>query len=264
MNVQILQNAQELGRQAAAFAAKVLNDRIREKGKARLVLSTGASQFETLEALVTMDIDWSKVEMFHLDEYVGLSAQHPASFRKYLTERFISLVPLHKAHLVNGEGNIQENIATLTREIRKEPIDLGLIGIGENAHIAFNDPPANFDTKEAYMVVSLDDNCKKQQVGEGWFASLDEVPKQAITMTVHQIMQCEVIVSCVPHKVKARAIRDFFANDVSNQIPATILKTHPHYSLFLDQQSASEMDQSLLSPLFAQNTVFLRKWGEDR
>jgi glucosamine-6-phosphate deaminase len=165
---------------------------------------------------------------------------------KYLKERFVDLVPLRRAHFVKGEGNLQENIAVLTREIRKEPIDLALIGIGENGHIAFNDPPADFDTKEAYIIVDLDEQCKKQQVGEGWFSSLEEVPKQAITMTVHQIMQSEVIVSSVPHKVKARAIRDFFANDVTNQVPATILKTHPNYSLFLDEQSASEADWNLI------------------
>lgn len=243
MNVKILANAQELGREAAAFSAKVLKDRIVEKGKARLILSTGASQFETLEALVKMDVEWNKVEMFHLDEYIDLSDQHPASFRKYLQERFVNLVPIHKVHFVNGEGNLQENIAALTREIRKEAIDLALIGIGQNAHIAFNDPPADFDTKEAYIVVNLDEKCKKQQVGEGWFSSVDEVPKQAITMTVYQIMQSEVIVSSVPHKAKARAIRDFFANDVNKQVPATILSTHPNYSLFLDEQSASEVDR---------------------
>jgi glucosamine-6-phosphate deaminase len=247
MIVKVLNHAQELGREAAAFSAKVLNERIAEKGKARLILSTGSSQFETLEALVKLDIDWSKVEMFHLDEYVGISNQHPASFRKYLKERFIDLIGINKYHYVNGEGNVEENINELTQEIRKEPIDLALIGIGENAHIAFNDPPADFDTKEAYIVVNLDDNCKNQQVGEGWFSSLDEVPKQAITMTVYQIMQSEIIVSCVPHKVKAKAIRDFFANDVTNQIPATILKKHANFTLFLDEQSASESDQTLLS-----------------
>jgi glucosamine-6-phosphate deaminase len=246
MEVNVLKTAKELGKEAAVFSAHVLNERITSKGKARLVLSTGASQFETLEAFVTMNVDWSKVEVFHLDEYVSLSDQHPASFRKYLKERVVDLVPIHKIHFVNGDGNIQENIKELTREIRKEPIDLALIGIGENAHIAFNDPPADFDTKEAYMVVDLDENCKKQQVGEGWFSSLDEVPRQAITMTVYQIMQSEVIVSSVPHKAKANAIRDFFENDVTNQVPATLLKTHPNYTLFLDQNSASEADLSLV------------------
>lgn len=247
MKVRITSDAQELGREAAAYAAQVLQERIRDKGKARLILSTGASQFETLESLLSADVDWSKVEMFHLDEYVNLSDTHPASFRKYLRERFVDRIPLGKAHFVCGEGNLEENIAALTREIREEPIDLALIGIGENAHIAFNDPPADFDTREAYIVVRLDDKCKKQQVGEGWFATPDDVPEQAITMTVHEIMKSAVIVSSVPHQVKARAIRDFFANDVTNDIPATILKTHPHYVLFLDKNSASEADHALIA-----------------
>jgi glucosamine-6-phosphate deaminase len=245
MKVHVLENAQDLGKAAAAHTATIMNDLLARKGKVRLVLSTGSSQFETLDALTKMEIDWSKVEMFHLDEYVGLTDQHPASFRKYLKERFVDLVPIQKAHYVSGEGNIEENIEHLTREIRKEPIDLALIGIGENGHIAFNDPPADFDTKEAYMVVDLDENCKKQQVGEGWFPSINEVPQQAITMTVHQIMQSEIIISCVPHQVKANAIRDFFGNEVSNNVPATILKTHPNYTLYLDKQSSSEVDHRI-------------------
>ncbi|TVY08900.1 glucosamine-6-phosphate deaminase [Paenibacillus cremeus] len=251
MNVRILENAKVLGQEAAEFCAQELRRLIKTKGKARLVLSTGASQFETLESLVTMDIDWSRVEMFHLDEYVNLPYVHPASFRKYLTERFLDQlpIPLGEAHFVNGEGDLETNIATLTREIRKAPIDLALIGIGENAHIAFNDPPADFDTQEAYIVVNLDDKCKKQQVGEGWFDTLDDVPTQAITMTVHQILQSAMIVSCVPHKVKAHAIRDLFMNDVTNQIPATILKNHPSFTLFIDENSASEVDRELIGHL---------------
>ncbi|BCL77628.1 glucosamine-6-phosphate deaminase [Ktedonobacteria bacterium brp13] len=245
MKVHILQNAQELGEAAASLAANIINERIAEKGKVRLVLSTGASQFETIEALVKKEIDWTKVEMFHLDEYVGLSEQHPASFRKYLKERFVNLVPIQMVHFVNGEGDIEEHLAELSHEIRKEPIDLALIGIGENAHIAFNDPPADFTTKEAYIVVNLDENCKKQQVREGWFPGIDAVPQQAITMTVHQILQSDVIISSVPHKAKANAIRSFFEQEVTNTVPATIMKTHPHYSLFLDKESASEVDQKL-------------------
>lgn len=249
MNVTILENARELGREAAKLCSRELQRCIEEQGGARLLLSTGASQFETLASLITKDIDWSKVEMFHLDEYVHLSQEHPASFRKYLKERFVDLlpVPLHRAHFVNGEGDLGQQIAALTSEIRKAPIDLALIGIGENAHIAFNDPPADFDTRDAYMIVNLDDRCKQQQVGEGWFASLEEVPSQAITMTVHQILQSKMIVSCVPHKVKARAIKDMFTHGVTNQVPATILKTHPNYTLFIDEQSASEADRALLA-----------------
>lgn len=242
MKVHILQDAQELGEAAASLAAQIINEQIAEKGKVRLILSTGASQFETLEALVKKEIDWAKVEMFHLDEYVGLSEQHPASFRKYLKERFVNLVPIQMVHFVNGEGDIEKHIEELSREIRKELIDLALIGIGENAHIAFNDPPADFATKEAYIVVNLDENCKKQQVREGWFPGVDAVPQQAITMTVHQIMQSRVIISSVPHKVKANAIRAFFEQDVNNNVPATTLKTHANYTLFLDKESASEVD----------------------
>jgi glucosamine-6-phosphate deaminase len=240
MQVNVLENAQELGKAAATLAAQIINEQLATKGKARIVLSTGASQFETLAALTTMDIDWANVEMFHLDEYVDLSVQHPASFRKYLQERFVDLVPIKQVHFVNGEGDVSEHIAALTRAIRKEPIDLALIGIGENAHIAFNDPPADFASREAYMVVNLDDTCKKQQVGEGWFATINDVPRQAITMTVHQILQSNVIISSVPHKTKAHAIHAFFEHDVTNTIPATILKTHPNYTLFLDKNSASE------------------------
>jgi len=160
-------------------------------------------------------------------------------FRKYLRERFTGLVNLKSVNFVNGEGDIRKNITELTRELRKEPIDLGLIGIGENGHIAFNDPPADFDTRDAYIVVNLDEDCKKQQVGEGWFPTVVDVPKQAISMSVYQIMQCNVIVSCVPHKVKAKAVKLTMDNDLTNMIPATMLKTHKDFHLFLDNNSSS-------------------------
>ncbi|WP_134698713.1 glucosamine-6-phosphate deaminase [Ammoniphilus sp. YIM 78166] len=250
MKINLLRNSKEIGREAAELSAKIMNESIALKGKARIVLSTGASQFDTLEALVQQKVDWGKVEMFHLDEYVNLPEHHPASFRKYLKERFIDLIPsLHKAHLVSGEGDIEKNIAELTEEIRKEPIDLALIGIGENAHIAFNDPPADFDTQESFIIVKLDEDCKKQQVNEGWFAAINDVPTQAITMTVHQIMQSKAIVSCVPYQAKAKAIKAFIENDATNLIPATILKTHPDLTVFLDEQSSSEADPNLLKQL---------------
>ncbi|NHN33970.1 6-phosphogluconolactonase [Paenibacillus agricola] len=250
MKVSVWKDSQELGEQAALYSAKVIKEKIEQNGKARIILSTGASQFDTLKALIALPLDWSKVEMFHLDEYVNLPISHPASFRKYLQERLVDLVPtMLNVHFVSGEGDVLKQIEQLTAEIRKAPIDLALIGIGENAHIAFNDPPADFDTKEAYIVVDLDEGCKKQQVGEGWFPSLAEVPNQAISMTVHQIMQSEVIVSSVPHRVKAKAIKDMIANDVTNLIPATMLKTHRNMALFLDEQSASEVDKDLLETI---------------
>ncbi|MFC5401331.1 glucosamine-6-phosphate deaminase [Cohnella soli] len=242
MEVKVLENSAQLGIEAAKQAAEVIRGAIASRGKARIVLSTGASQFDFIQAFVQSDLDWSKVEMFHLDEYVGLSESHPASFRKYLRERFVNLVGLNRAYFVNGEGDVSENIRELSEEIRKAPIDLALIGIGENAHIAFNDPPADFTTKEAYFVVELDEGCKKQQVGEGWFATLNDVPKQAITMTVYQIMQSEVIISCVPHEVKANAVKLTLENDTTPQVPATMLKTHPDWTLYLDRNSASLTD----------------------
>ncbi len=240
MKLQIYPTATENGAQAAALVAEKLNKAIAEKGYARLLLSTGASQFEMFQALVKLDVDWSKVEMFHLDEYVGLSITHIASFRKYLTERFLELLPakMKAVYFVDGEGDVNENIRYLTEAISTSPIDVGLIGIGENGHIAFNDPPANFQTEEAYHVVDLDDKCKNQQVGEGWFATIADVPKQAISMTVSQILKCKCIISVVPHAVKAEAIYKTMTKPLSPIVPATALKTHPDFNLFVDYDSA--------------------------
>lgn len=239
MLIHVSKTPAEMGGEAAALIAQKLNAAIARKGEARLLLSTGASQFEMLEALVCQPVDFSKVTMFHLDEYVALPVTHIASFRKYLQERFVSKVPLKEAVFVNGEGDVAANIAALTARIREAPIDVGAIGIGENGHIAFNDPPADFDTQESFKVVTLDARCKRQQVGEGWFATVDDVPKQAISMTVSQIMACESIVSVVPHAVKAEAVRNTLERDVTNLVPATIMKTHPDFNLFLDSESAA-------------------------
>ncbi|RKN80452.1 6-phosphogluconolactonase [Paenibacillus ginsengarvi] len=247
MSIHISETPEQLGAAAARQAADIVRGAIAAKGKARIVLSTGASQFQFIQAFIQEELDWSRVEMFHLDEYVGLSESHIASFRKYLKERFADLIPLGTAHYVNGEGDVAANIAALTAELRKEPIDLALIGIGENSHIAFNDPPADFDTKEAYIVVDLDDACKQQQVGEGWFATIDDVPKQAISMSVYQIMQAKTIISCVPHQVKANAIKKTMESELTNLVPSTMLKTHTDWALYLDRASASLIDAAALS-----------------
>ena len=236
MEIFVCKDSKELGQKAAQHVGKVLRECIQEKGEARIVLSTGASQLDTLEALIQENVDWSKVEMFHLDEYVDLPETHIASFRKYLKERFISKVNLKGAYLVDGDFS---HIPALTEKLREKVVDVGLIGIGENAHIAFNDPPADFDTQDAYLLVNLNDTCKQQQVREGWFKSVEEVPKQAISMSVSQIMKCKRIVSCVPYAVKAKAIYDTLNNHTTNTIPATILKEHEDFTLFLDQDSAS-------------------------
>jgi glucosamine-6-phosphate deaminase len=250
MKIKVMKNSEELGKEAASYCAAILNRSIEQKGTARLILSTGASQFDLLKALVNETVDWERVEMFHLDEYINITETHPASFRKYLKERFTSRVQLKKVHFVDGEGDINKTIKELSGEIRKEPIDLGLIGIGENAHIAFNDPPADFETKEAYIIVSLDDNCKKQQAREGWFVTEDDVPKQAISMSVHQIMQCNSIVSFVPYRVKANAVKLTLENDLTNMVPATMLKNHKDTTLFLDEESASLVDEEILAKYY--------------
>lgn len=241
MEIRICKDPKALGESAAAFAAQAIHACIAEKGSARIALSTGASQFDTLSALTRQCVDWSKVEMFHLDEYVGLPITHGASFRKYLQERFIDRLPcpLKAVHFVTGDP---KDIPALTEQIRRAPVDIGLIGIGENAHIAFNDPPADFDTQEAYIVVALDERCKRQQMGEGWFATLDDVPRQAVSMTVSQILRCGKIISCVPYAVKADSVKKtLFAREATNLVPASVLKTHKDFTLYIDADSAAEL-----------------------
>ncbi len=238
MEIRICKDRYELGKSAAAYTASLINQTIEEKGSARIALSTGASQFDTLAALIEEKVDWSRVEMFHLDEYMDLPETHPASFRLYLREKFTSKVKLGAVHFVQGT---RENIAEISREILKSPIDVGLIGIGENSHIAFNDPPANFDVEDPYIVVALNDTCKKQQVGEGWFETVDDVPKYAVSMSVKQIMRCRHIISCVPYSVKSQAIFDTLTKPLSNMTPATMLKTHPACTLYVDSDSAAKI-----------------------
>jgi glucosamine-6-phosphate deaminase len=241
MNINISATPSELGKKAATLVAQKLNEAIRERGEARLLVSTGSSQFETLAALAESNVDWTVVSVFHLDEYIGLDISHPASFRKYLYERFVNRIPVKAFYPVDGTGEVAENISHLSTEILKQPVDVGLIGIGENAHIAFNDPPADFATVSPYIIVYLDDRCKMQQVNEGWFPTLKHVPATAISMSVHQIMQCRIIVSSVPHAVKADAVAMTLSNELTNLVPATMLKQHPDWHLFLDTNSASKV-----------------------
>ena len=256
MKIVVSKDAKALGCNAADYIAGLINEAIAKKGEARIILSTGASQLTTIEPLIERDIDWSKVTMFHLDEYVDLPETHIASFRKYLKERFIQKINLKAAHLVDGTP---EGIAALTAELRSAPIDVGLIGIGENAHIAFNDPPADFDTKEAYIVVNLNDTCKNQQVGEGWFATINDVPKQAVSMTVYQILQCKQIVSIVPYGVKADAVAGCLHNEVTNLIPATIMKGHDDFNLFVDEDSYAKVDEAKIVKVNGKDYTIERK-----
>jgi len=241
MNISISENATELATKASEIVTQRLNDIIARNGEARMVVSTGSSQFEMFQALVKENVDWTRVTVFHLDEYIGLPVTHKASFRKYLYERFINIVPVSKFFSVDVEGNITGRIAELTSEIHKNPVDLGLIGIGVNGHIAFNDPPADFNTRDAYILVKLNEQCKLQQVNEGWFNTLAEVPDKAVSMSVWQIMQCRTIISVVPHLVKAGAVKNTLMSKLTNTVPATMLKLHPDWHLFLDKNSASEI-----------------------
>ena len=235
-----------LGKESARLAAKYINEAIEESGSARILLSTGASQFPFFDEFVKEDIDWSKVEMFHLDEYVGISKEHPASFNNYLTHRFVEKVSLGKYHLIDGEACPDETIEYLTKLLDEKDIDVGLIGIGENAHIAFNDPPADFDDERAYKVVTLAERCLEQQIGEGWFKNKEECFKQAISMTCKRIMRSKHIISVVPYKVKAEAIYKTLTSDLSVNVPATLLKEHPDCTVFCDLDSASLLDEDTI------------------
>lgn len=247
MKIVMSEDCRELGRKAGDAAAACIREAICRNGKARVVLSTGASQFETLEALTASDIPWEKVEMFHLDEYIGIPDTHPASFRKYLRERVLAKIPVRAFHFVDGDDDYRERLAQVSEALLSSPIDVALIGIGENGHIAFNDPPADFTTQEPFIVVKLDEGCRRQQLREGWFPTLGDVPEKAITMSVHRILQSRCILSAVPHAEKAAAIRATLGGAVSPTLPATILKTHPDMTLFLDRNSASLTDPRVLA-----------------
>ena len=246
MKLIICENLSELGKASARLAAKYVNEAIDKHGTARILLSTGASQFPFFEEFVKEDIDWSLVEMFHLDEYVGISKEHPASFNNYLTNRFVNRVPLGKYHLIDGTRAPEETIAHLTELLNERKIDLGLIGIGENAHIAFNDPPADFEDTRAYKVVTLADRCLEQQIGEGWFKSKEECYKQAISMTCSKIMDCEHIISVVPYAVKADAIYATLTNPLSNEVPATLLREHADCTVYCDRDSAARLTSDII------------------
>lgn len=234
----------EMAAAAALAAAEAIRHAIDEKGQANLILATGASQFEMLEYLTgAKAIDWSRVVMFHLDEYIGLGIEHPASFRKYLQERFVDKVkPLMAVHFVAGDSpDPAAECKKLGRTIRAHPIDVACIGIGENGHLAFNDPPADFETSEPYIIVELDDRCRRQQLGEGWFERLGQVPKRAISMSIRQILDSKRLVVTVPDSRKAEAVKHALEGPVTPMWPASILQEHGHCTIFLDEPAASQL-----------------------
>ncbi len=242
MKVSISENKQEVGKKSAAAGAAIIRQAIADKGFANVIVATGASQFEMLGELVKEpNIAWNKVNCFHLDEYIGLPITHGASFRKYMWERFVSKLPLPLAvfNYVNGEGDAQAECDRLGAIIARHPIDIAFVGIGENGHIAFNDPPADFDTERAYLVVNLDGACRKQQMGEGWFPTISDVPKQAISMSCKQVMKSKAIICVVPDQRKAQAVKGSLEGPVTNAVPASIMQKHGNTMIFLDKASAS-------------------------
>lgn len=247
LEIVISQSKKELGQRSAQQAAQAIRRALEGYGEANIIVATGASQFDTLASLVaTPDIDWSRVTAFHLDEYVGLPITHEASFRKYLQERFTSKLPqpLRAFHQINGEGDAQAECERLNALIADKTIAVALVGIGENAHLAFNDPSADFETTRPYIVVNLDEACRRQQLGEGWFPTLEDVPRQAISMSIHQIMQAREIVCSVPDERKAKAVQACLEGPVSPQAPASILQQHGGATVYLDAASASLLSRS--------------------
>ncbi len=247
MEVIICETKQELGQKAAAIGAEAIRRALAARGEASIILATGASQFETLDALSTSEgIEWGRVTGFHLDEYVGLPLSHPASFRRYLQERFLDKLPhpLRAFHFINGEGDCGEECRRLNEIIAGHPICVAFAGIGENGHLAFNDPPADFETETPYLVVDLDDACRRQQLGEGWFPSLEAVPRQAISISIRQILKSEKIVCCAPDARKARPVQATLEGQTTPLVPASALQRHLDTTLYLDAASAALLSQS--------------------
>lgn len=240
--INIADSKDELGREAAKAGANLIRAALRKQDEATIIVATGASQFEMLSQLTKEpEIDWYRVTAFHLDEYIGLPISHGASFRRYLWERFVSQLPLplRAFHYIDGDRESAAELARISGLIRPRIVDVAFVGIGENGHLAFNDPPADFQTTEPYLVVNLDEDCRHQQLGEGWFPTLEDVPKQAISMSIRQILASRAVICSVPDARKAEAVRGSVEGPVTPEVPASILREHENCQLFLDRESSS-------------------------
>jgi len=252
MILRVFDDKNSLARAAAAQAAAAIRSGIAHRGRARVVAATGASQFEFLDFLTaTPHIEWKQVELFHLDEYIDLPMSHPASFSRFIQERLIGKAQITNYHLLNGNADPVEVIRQASNALTLSPIDIAFVGIGENGHLAFNDPPADFETEEPYIIVHLDQACRRQQVGEGWFQTPSDVPKRAISMSVRQILKAREIICVAPDVRKAKAIQACFEGEISPLTPASILRTHPNTTIYLDQNSARLLSASTLSAFAA-------------
>ena len=252
MIVGVFQDKLSLSRAAAEQAAVALRYAIQDHGQARIIVATGASQLDFLDALTKKEsIDWRRVEMFHLDEYLGLPITHPASFRKYLLDHLICKTGITKYHLLDGNGDPREVIHQTGASLNSAPIDIAFVGIGENGHLAFNDPPADFQTENPYLIVNLDEACRGQQVGEGWFTDLSEVPRQAISMSIRKIMKSREIIVVVPDARKAQAAKLCFEGEINPMAPASILRNHANATVYLDKASSSLLSPATLAAFAA-------------
>lgn len=252
MRIRVFEDRNSMGQAAAEQGAAAIRRAILKNGKARIIGASAASQFEFLEALtVAPEIDWKRVELFHLDEYIGLPMTHPASFCKFLKDRLIEKTGLTNYYLLNGEEDPGTVIRHTNQAISAAPVDVAFVGIGENGHLAFNDPPADFEAEDPYIIVALDEVCRKQQVGEGWFADLELVPNKAISMSVKQVLKSEEILAVVPGPQKAQAIQACFDGPISPLAPSSILRTHPNTTIYLDRASAALLKSSTLAAFAA-------------
>jgi glucosamine-6-phosphate deaminase len=247
LKVQVFNDKHALAAAAAKHAAASICEAIQSRHHARIIAATGTSQLEFLKALTQApNIDWRCVEMFHLDEYVGLPMSHPASFRKFLLERLIHKAGITNYHFLEGDSEPSAVIDHVGTALAAAPVDIAFVGIGENGHLAFNDPPADFETEEPYLIVNLDEACRRQQVGEGWFANIAEVPKRAISMSVRQILKSKNIIAVVPDSRKAKAVQACLEGKISPMSPASILRTHPNATVYLDSDSAALLTRTEL------------------
>lgn len=259
MRLLIFADKHSLAAAAAEQAATALRRAIAEGGRARVVAATGVSQFEFLEALTaTAGIEWAKVELFHLDEYIGLPITHPASFRKFLMDRLVSKTGITVFHPIEGDASNPAQVALrVGRELNSAPVDVAFVGIGENGHLAFNDPPADFETEQPYIIVDLDEACRRQQVGEGWFAGMSQVPRQAISMSLHQILKAREIIVVAPDQRKASAVKASVEGPITPLLPASILRRHANTTMYLDQASASLLSEKTRSSIL-RGELFVR------
>lgn len=245
IRVEVYATKEALGMAAAQEAAKECREILSNQPTANLCFATGASQFEFIAALRQQDIEWQRIAGFHLDEYLGIQGNHPASFRRWLAERVVEPLQPKVFHFIDGDApDPKAEMDRYRRLLADNPVDIGFVGIGENGHIAFNDPPvADFSDPLPIKVVELDEACRRQQLGEGWFPTFEDVPEEAITLTVPAIMEFKRIISVIPDRRKAEAVRNALQGPIETACPASILRTHPNITMYLDEDSASLLER---------------------